>query len=415
MVEGDYSKDMESLVEKGSPEISDCMVAGAGPAGLAAALALAQAGASVTMVGETPQEDGLDGRTAALFNSSIGLLRTLVVWPEVEAHCAPLLAIRIVDCTGGLLRAPEVVFRAGDVGLEQFGWNVPNRALTQALWAAAVRMERLRVVEGRVATACAEGDSWRLGLDRGETVAGRLVVAADGRNSLFRKAAGIATKSWAYDQAAVVTSFEHSRAHHGVSTEFQGRDGPCTTVPLPGLASSLVWVRRRVEAERLAALDDDGFRRALDGQLAGLLGRIGELAPRRCFALSGLAAESMGQRRVALVGEAGHVMAPIGAQGLNLGLRDAGWIGECVGDEMQRGGDAGSERVLGAYRAARAQDVDMRVAAVDALNRSLLTDLLPVALARGLGLHLLGLVPGLKRAVIREGLAASGPLPRAMR
>lgn len=392
-----------------------CAVVGGGPAGLVAALALARRGVEVALIGPRAGTLPEDGRTAALFASSLALLRNLGAWRALEAQCAPLAAIRIVDDTGGLLRAPEVTFEAAEVGLGQFGWNVPNAALTRGLWELVQRNPGIRVMEGRVATVEIGEAGARLGLDPGTQVAARLVAAADGRNSLCREAAGIAVRAWRYEQAAITTTFGHSRPHHGISTEFHRPAGPCTVVPLPGNSSSLVWVERPGEAQRLLDLDDGGFRQALERRLGGLLGSVTVVSARQCYPLSGLMAARMGSNRIALIGEAGHVIPPIGAQGLNLGLRDAAWIADCVAEAASQGRDPGSAAALSCYENARAGDVRSRSVAVDTLNRSLLSGLLPVTLARGLGLHVLASVPALRRAVIRQGLAADVALPSLMR
>src|SRR5690606_22768835 len=350
---------------------SACMVVGTGPAGLAAALSLAHAGAAVTLAGPgAPPATAADTRTAALFNGSIALLQNLGVWEGLEDVSAPLAAIRSVDDTDGLLRAPEVLFEAHEVGERVFGWNVPNAALTEALWDAVRRHESITVVETeRVAHLEIRPGGATAHTEEGEALSAQLVAAADGRRSICRTAAGIATTAWDYDQAAIATRFAHSRPHGGVSTEFHRKSGPLTAVPLPGLESGLVWVERPAIAKRLAGLDDEGFRVALETRLQGLLGHVGEIGPRRLFPLSGLTAEAYGKSRVALIGEAGHVIPPIGAQGLNLGLRDAATLADCVAEAMARGEDVGGDAVMRRYHELRKGDVESRIMAVDALNR----------------------------------------------
>jgi 2-octaprenyl-6-methoxyphenol hydroxylase len=245
-------------------------------------------------------------------------------------------------------------------------------------------------------------------------VAARLVIGADGRNSLSRQAAGIAAETWTYDQSALTCTFTHQRSHNGVSTEFHRTGGPLTVVPAPGCSSNLVWVERPAVARRLAEIDDTAFREALEARLQGLLGPVEEVSARRLFPLSGLKADAAGQNRVALVGEAAHVLPPIGAQGLNLGLRDAAILADCIGDALKQGRDLGGPETLTAYTRARSFDIATRAWSIDVLNRSLISGFLPVQIIRGLGLHALKAIGPLRRLAIREGLAPSFVTPRLM-
>lgn len=390
-------------------------VVGGGPAGIASALALGRAGLDVVLAAPPHRPLGLaaDTRTAALFAGSIELLKNVGAWEALAPYSAPIEAIRIVDDTGGLLRAPEVVFTASEVRRDAFGWNVPNDRLVAALLAAAAAPESRVSLHETAGIAKVEigGTAARLTSQEEAKFEARLVVGADGRNSICRAAAGIATRSWRYEQAALIATFRHGRPHQGVSTEFHRPAGPFTTVPLPGLRSSLVWVERPEEARRLLALDEAAFRSTLEGRLQGLLGAVGEIGLRAVFPLSGLTAETFGRNRVALVGEAGHVIPPIGAQGLNLGLRDAATLADCVAAALAEGRDPGGAEALDAYSRRRRPDVAARVATVDVLNRSLLSGFLPVHLARGLGLVALRAVGPLRRLAVREGLQPSSDVP----
>jgi 2-octaprenyl-6-methoxyphenol hydroxylase len=393
-------------------------VVGAGPAGLTAALALSALGADVAVA--APPRDATQGhadlRTTALLLGSVELLKNLDVWPLCAEHSAPLESIRIIDDRGGLLRAPEVMFKASELNLAEFGANIPNRVLTSALDAVARRRRNIAFVDTAAVTRVEIGEAGlRLQLAEGGVLTARLAVAADGRHSIVRRAAGIATRTWSHPQAAIVTSFRHARPHAGATTELHRASGPITTVPLPGSASSLVWVEAPSEVHRLAALEDAAFLAALETRLQGLLGALSNLTPRAQHPLGGLRAERMSLNRVALVGEAAHVLPPIGAQGLNLGLRDAAALAECVADALARGADAGGADTLAAYHGMRIADVTSRAVSVDLLNRSLLADVLPVQALRGLGLHLLANVPPLRRIAMRGGLDPAGPLPRLMR
>lgn len=397
-------------------------VIGAGPAGLVAALALARLGIGVAVV--APPYDAAraasDLRTTALIGPSVALLRNLDVWGACADHAAPLAAVRIADDRNGLIHAPEVLFSAAELALESFGANIANPILLAALDAAARRAPRLtRLATAAVTKIDPGAASVRLQLAEGGSVTAALAVAADGRHSIAPAAAGIAVRTWDYPQAAIVTSFGHTRSHDGVVNELHRRAGPLTTVPLPGLRSSLVWAEEPREAQRLASLDDAAFAAVLEERLQGLLGGIGDVGPRALHPLSGLSAARMAARRIALVGEAAHVIAPIGAQGLNLGLRDAAALAECVAQARADGADTAGPGVLAAYERARGADVFARSVSIDLLNRSLLTDFLPFEMARGVAAHLLANFGPLRRLLMQGGMGLAGglagPLPSLMR
>jgi 2-octaprenyl-6-methoxyphenol hydroxylase len=401
-----------------SDKSAEVAVIGAGPAGLASALALARLGIAVTIV--APPYDAAraaaDRRTTALIGPSVELLKNLGVWPFCAADAAPFTAVRIADDREAVVRAPEVLFRARELGLESFGANIPNPVLLAALNAVASDSPRLT----RIDTAAVTGIEHRsscvcLKLAEGGSVTATLVVAADGRNSIAPAAAGIALRSWDYPQTAMVTSFGHSRAHNGTVNELHRRFGPLTTVPLPGLYSSLVWVEEPPEARRIASLPGDGFAELLEDRLQGVLGAIGDVGPRLVYPLSGSIAGRMAARRIALVGEAAHIIPPIGAQGLNLGLKDAAALADCATAAKAIGQDIGGADVLDAYHHARGADVVARTGAIDLLNRSLLADFLPLDLLRGAAGHLLASSGMLRGLLMRGGIGSTGTLPRLMR
>jgi 2-octaprenyl-6-methoxyphenol hydroxylase len=304
---------------------------------------------------------------------------------------------------------------ARELGLASFGANVPQEALGTALRGAVAAAPTVTRIDASIVGIAQTADQALVQLDHGDSIAARLVVAADGRASRCREAAGIASETSDYPQIAIAAQFSHSRAHRSISTEFHRAAGPCTVVPMPGHRSSLVWVERPALARRLGALDDADFRPALEARLHGVLGMIGAIGPRRLFPLSCLKAARLGANRVALVGEAGHALPPIGAQGLNLGFRDAATLVDLVTDAMAAGHDIGGADLLERYTTARRSDIALRTTAVDWLNRSLLADALPADLARGAGLHLIGGFGALRRQVMRAGFEPTGALPSLMR
>jgi 2-octaprenyl-6-methoxyphenol hydroxylase len=243
----------------------------------------------------------------------------------------------------------------------------------------------------------------------------RAVLAADGRQSRLREAVGIAANSWSYDQAAIATSFAHSAPHHDTSVEYLMSEGPFTTVPLPGDRSSLVWMLKPAHADAMMALPDGDLAAELQVRSHGDLGRVSDIGPRRRFAMSGLAARDHARNRVFLLGEAAHALPPIGAQGLNMSLRDAAIACELIAHAIHDGRDPGDPGVLRDYGAQRRADVLPRQFAVDLMNRSLLAGLLPMDAARSLALHALDSFGPLRRAVMRRGLAPISGLPTSMR
>ncbi len=320
--------------------------------------------------------------------------------------------MRIVDGTRRLVRAPEVAFRAAEAGLEAFAWNVENTDLNAALDETLAETASIRRIEARLEGM--ERGSAELGvrLDDGTRLAAALLVAADGRDSRVRALAGIGSHSRSYPQVAVTATLRHERAHGDVSTEFHTETGPFTLVPLPDRRSSVVCVVSPAEGERLMALDDDAFSLAMEQRAGSILGRMTLDGPRGRFPLGSRTADLLAADRVALVGEAAHVIPPIGAQGLNLGIRDAATLAELVADARRAGRDIGGAEVMQAYEHRRRGDIAGRTLAVDLVNRSLLSDLVPIQGLRGLGLWLLGRVPALRLAAMRQGVGPTRDLPR---
>ncbi len=373
-------------------------VVGAGPVGLAAALVVANAGYDVTLVGPNA---AADERTSALFVGALKLLEQIGLWPQLADIGAPLRTLRIIDGTDRLIRAPEVTFAASEIGLDAFGYNLPNAALTAAL-EAAVAERSVRRVPALVDAVGLEADAVRLTTSTGELIAAQLAVAADGRRSKLRDSLGINVSAWGYDQSALVCNFRHTLPHHDTSTEFHTETGPFTVVPLAPGRSSLVWVDRPASTNRRLSLDDSILAAEIEARSASILGTITIEGGRQAFPLSGITARRFAADRVMLVGEAAHVFPPIGAQGLNLGYRDVAALGDVLSGPRPDPGDAGR---IGAYDRARRVDVVLRTRAIDALNRMLLSDLLPVQAMRGAGLFALDRVPALKQFAMRQGIA----------
>lgn len=400
----------------------DVAVVGGGPAGLTAAALVARAGASVALfpghaLAPENRRPGRDPRTTALMRPTLRLLESLALWPSpLQARSAPLWTLRLVDETRRLVTAAPISFDARELGDEPFGWNVPNEPLVDALADLVAGAATVDIATPAAVTALdIDTDAVTVRAGDGTARRARLVIAADGRESTCRAAAGIKTLRWGYDQAAIATSFAHGTPHCDVSTEHHRAGGPLTTVPLPGDRSSLVWMDSPGEVDRLMALPPEAFAAALEEALNGDLGAIGDIGPRRAFPAATAVARAFAANRVMLVGEAAHISPPIGAQGLNMGLRDAALAAELVEAALAVGGDPGGAASLAAFDRRRRRDVVPRQLTVDLLNRTLLSGLLPAQAMRAAGVLALSTVGPLRRLVMREGLAPTGDLPKLMR
>ncbi|MBB4120469.1 UbiH/UbiF family hydroxylase [Martelella radicis] len=375
-------------------------VVGGGPAGMISALALARAGRSITLVAPSPKAG--DHRTTALMDHSIALLARLGLWKAIRPEAAALKTMRIIDGTGRLVRAPTVAFRSAEIDLEAFGYNIPNAVLVTKL-AQAVEAEPNITHLETTADAIAVGkDAVELTLADGRDVSAELVVGADGRRSKVRQSADIAVRQWSYRQSAVVLNFSHALSHDDISTEFHTRGGPFTQVPLPDRnRSSLVWVMDTPDAEAMAARTETEIAAAIEERMQSLLGAVTVEGPVQKWPLSSMVANRFGKGRMVLVGEAAHAFPPIGAQGLNLSLRDIMRLARML-DGID--GSKISPRTGERYDFLRRSDVWSRTASVDLLNRSLLADFIPAQLARSAGLYMLSAVPPLRQFAMREGV-----------
>lgn len=381
-------------------------VVGGGANGLAAALGLARAGVSVTLLGavDSPRDDG---RTAALMQPSLDLLASLGVLERLMPRAWPLAAIRLIDITGALVRAPTVTFRAAELDLPHFALNFSNADIVRHL-TAALRAEKAATVETALATgAVFSAKAAELILSDGRRLATDLVVAADGQNSALRNAAEIPVRRWDYDQVALTFHVRHTRDHEDISTEFHTRSGPLTYVPFGDFTSSVVWLVTREDARRLTALEPQAVAIACQRLSSSLLGDLTILGGVGAVPMGGLIAKSAIAPRLALVGEALHAFPPVGAQGMNLGLRDAGSLARLVAEAHAAGEDPGGGAVLAAYDRGRQVDAVSRTYGVDLLNRSLIANLLPLDLLRTAGLTAAAHIPPLRRALMRAGMGQS--------
>lgn len=395
-------------VEKSAGRACDVLIAGAGLAGLTAAIAFAQTGFDVVSSGA--DERHARGRTVAMLDRSVAYLDALGLWTAIEASAAAMRGLRIIDDTGALFPPRPVEFHCSEIGLETFGWNVENDRMAEALARRAERTPGVERVKAAVVSYDFAGERAAARLEDGRLVAAALVVGADGRASQARRAAGLSVRVHRYPQSALTALLAHRLPHLDFSTEFHTRQGPFTLVPLPpseaaANRSSLVWVMADGEARRREALGEPALADEIERQARSLLGAMRLEGRPGVFPMVRQIVPRITAPRLALVGDAAHAFPPIGAQGLNLGLRDVEAIVASAVEARMMGRDIGGRDALAAYERARRADIALRTAAVDGLNRALMTRFAPVDLARGAGLAALGAVGPLRRLVMREGIA----------
>lgn len=394
--------------------MSDPIIIGAGPLGLMAALALSDqitknsSFKKITLIGADAPKDA---RTTAILNEGVRFLSDLGVWQQFQDKTAPLKVMRIVDGTKRLIRAPEARFDSSEIDADSFGHNIKNQDLLKTLNEAVVARDNIVRIKEPASAINLESTTALEGKERavvtlkgGTTLSTDLLVAADGRNSMTREAAAIQTKKWSYPQIAMVMNLSHKRDHDFISTEFHTESGPFTLVPLPGKNSSLVWVEKPDEAQRLMALPREDLAAIISEKSHYLLGDVSIKTKPMSYPLSGLMAEDYGKGSVVLIGESAHVFPPIGAQGMNLGIRDVKALVECITQSSIHG--SAQLSLSDQYSKARKKDIVSRTKAIDTLNRSLLTDMLPVHLGRGIGLFAINSLPTLRKFVMKTGLGA---------
>ncbi|HXW72348.1 MAG TPA: FAD-dependent monooxygenase [Methylocella sp.] len=396
---------------------ADILVAGAGAAGLSAALALAQTGSTVVCVGETDTRP--NGRTVALFEASLRFYKTLKIWPRFRGLTAPLAKIEMIDATGARFPAPTLSFAASEIGLPAFGENIENNILVEGLAGIASGAPNLTFCKGMISDIRFGADAVSATLRDGREIEAKLAVAADGRDSLLRAKSHIATRGWSYPQTAYTALLAHEKPHKNISTEFHTRTGPCTLVPLRPTAekpnrSSLVWLMSPAEAERRRQLRPSELAQEIEDETNSLLGRFEIDGPGGFFPMMGMSTTRLIGHRLALIAEAAHIFPPLAAQGLNLSLRDSAALAQAVEDARVLGEDIGATETLKTYEASRRGDIFIRTNGVDILNRSLLLDVLPVDLLRGAGTLAFATIGPLRRALMREGVLTHGTLPRLM-
>jgi 2-octaprenyl-6-methoxyphenol hydroxylase len=399
-------------------ERADVLIGGAGFAGLALAIALRQGlGSSfvVTVADPALGRAGADARASAIVAAARRLFETIGVWEKVADGAQPILDMAITDSRLQDAVRPVFLTFEGDVEPgEPFAHMVENGPLIEALSEKA-KQEGVALRSAAVADFDLAANRIEVRLSDGDTFAARLLVAADGARSTIRERAGIASHGWAYGQSSIVATVTHERDHHGRAEEHFLPSGPFAILPLKGRRSSIVWTEDAREAERIVALPDPEFHAELERRFGLHLGEIAAVGLRRAYPLGLAMARAFIAERLALLGDAAHVIHPIAGQGLNMGLKDVAALAEVIVDAVRLGLDPGSLAVLDRYQRWRRFDTMAMGIATDGLNRLFSNRSDVLRFARDVGLGLVDRLPAMKRLFIREAAGLMGEVPKLLK
>lgn len=391
---------------------TDVFISGGGIAGLSTALGFAKAGFTVTLADPAPppkaiESDGSDLRSTAFLQPARALLQEAGIWDDLADHATPLEALRVIDTKGTPPAIQtERTFQSTDLGEVAFGWNLPNWLTRKMMTKAAQSTPNIDLRLGIGFKSLLARDAEAIvTLSDNSRVRAKLAIAADGRASPLRTAAGINVSTTRYGQKALAFAVTHPVPHDCISTESYHHGGAFVLVPLPDVegspASAAVWMNDGAVAQELMALDDEAFSAAVTERSCGVLGNLTLTSPRRLWPVVTQTADRLVARRVAVIAEAAHVMPPIGAQGLNTSLKDASILLELAKDSPET---LGTQSFLDAFAKARARDIAARAKVIDLYNRVCRSNDAPVQALRSAGLKLVHDVRPLRQSIMKAGM-----------
>ncbi|HUR43450.1 MAG TPA: FAD-dependent monooxygenase [Aestuariivirga sp.] len=407
------------------PKKFNVIVVGAALNGLAAALALGGAQVrrplNVLIIdAKNPPAfatPAFDGRATAVSATARKMFEALGVWEAIAPFSQAMSEIIITDAEPGAAARPVLLhFDESDMANGPSAHMVENRHLHECLLRSARGSPHITFATGVAAASYGFSPGLaQVKLADGIAYRAPLILAADGRNSPAREAAGIVMSGWTYDQMAIVATVTHDLPHQGRAEEHFTPSGPFAILPLTGNRSSLVWTERKPNAKRILSLPDEDFLGELRARFGDHLGEVRVVGTRHAYPLSVFVAQEFAGARLALVGDAAHVLHPLAGLGFNLGLRDIAALAECVHDAVALGFDPGGEAVLHRYTMWRRFDTVLTAAAVDGLNRLFGNHNPLLRLLRNTGLAMVNRIPPLKSGFVREAAGYSGSLPKLLR
>jgi 2-octaprenyl-6-methoxyphenol hydroxylase len=407
---------------KAGNQLYDVVIGGGGFAGRALALVLAkhapQGFRIALIVAESPQaRPQADTRALALSAATKGLLSVLGLWAELAPNAQPILAIEITDSPLQADLRPHFLGFGDELkGGEPSAFIVEAGDLARALTAAVEAEPAINVIAPQTVTDFTAGPfTVTAKLANGKEIEGRLLVAADGKRSRVRERAGIKCVGWSYPQVGIVTTAAHEKPHRGRAVQHFLPAGPFAILPLTGNRSSIAWSEEKAQGEAIMAASDAEFAAELGTRFGHRLGEISVAGPRRSFPLDMQLARSFVADRLALIGDAAHVVHPLAGQGLNIGMRDVAALAETIVENARLGLDIGGAAELLRYERWRRFDSAFSATVMDGLNRLFSNDSAPLRALRDLGLGLVDRAPSVKRLLVREAAGRTGHVPRLLK
>ena len=390
---------------------TDVFIAGAGLAGSIAALSYSKAGRNVIVADPFIYSDNpqVDYRTTAYLQPAKLFLESLGIWEAIEDSAMPLEVMKIIDSSsvknGDIIKSQKE-FKSAEISDLPFGWNVKNSLMRTALKRLIDQQSNCKLITASSAIDLVCRDSMAyVKLSSGKTVKAKLVIAADGRNSILRQKAGISIKTQRFGQKALAFAVTHATPHKNISTEIHNSGGPFTLVPLPDNngkpSSAIVWMENGEKAKRLMEMETKSFEREMTVRSCNILGPLKLASKRSLWPIISQIADRLYSQRLALIGETAHVVPPIGAQGLNMSIKDIKFLNNL---DQKYPDQLGSIDILKEYQKNRIFDIRQRVAGVSALNRISISSNKLVQNVRAFGLENFFQVPAIKHATMKLGM-----------